>query len=408
MHTRLSAAAFLAVAFVVTLSRPPVLVAQRLAEHGQTGAQTASPTDDRPGGSPQAPEKARTSRDIELSDKSVWTDTDIDLKAGERAVFTASGNGQCPGQSVQFGPNGLARGYRDLLRVLPVGQAGRGALIGRIGDKDIAQPFLIGEGREIMSPAGGILALGINQTGGSACAVEYQVHVDIYPAAVGTSAVAAKPVSAVRGVDDRIFARIPRRIADLQGNPGDMINFLLLGSESAMQRVFNTAGWVKVDADVRGALIAGVLDSLSKEAYVTMPMSQLYLFGRPQDFGWAHAEPIKVVASRHHLRVWQAPFQVDGSTLWVGAATHDIGFERDRRNNGVTHRIDPEVDLERDYVEKTLTATGIVSEFAYVLPPNPLRSAETATGGSFHSDGRVLILKVEEASSRAAENTALK
>jgi hypothetical protein len=125
-------------------------------------------------------------------------------------------------------------------------------------------------------------------------------------------------------------------------------------------------------------------------------MSQLYLFGRPQDYGWAHAEPISVVKTRNHLRIWNAPFQVNGATLWVGAATHDIGFERDQRNNGVTHKIDPDIDLERDYVEKTLTSTGLVVEVTHFLPDNPLQEAKTATGGTFHSNGQVLILKLSD------------
>src|SRR6267143_851967 len=62
--------------------------------------------------------------------------------------------------------------------------------------------------------------------------------------------------------------------------------------------------------------------------------------GRPQEYGWAHAESITLVASRNHLRVWKAPFTVNGQMLWVGAATHDIGFEQDKRNNGLTHKID--------------------------------------------------------------------
>jgi hypothetical protein len=110
---------------------------------------------------------------------------------------------------------------------------------------------------------------------------------------------------------------------------------------------------------------------------------------------------MKVVESRHHLRVWRAPYAAGGSVLWVGAATHDIGFDRDQRNNGITHKIDPKVDDERDYVEQTLTGTGLVSEFTYVTPAGPVREAKTATGGTFQSDGRVLVLKIEEPSSGA-------
>ena len=190
----------------------------------------------------------------------------------------------------------------------------------------------------------------------------------MFPPRDEANTLVAKRVDALNGVDDALLAKLRRRVRDRQGNAGDMVNFLILGSDAAMQRAFKNAGWVTVDADVVGAVITGVLGSLLKEAYLTMPMSQLYLFDRPQDFGWTHAEPIRVVASRHHLRVWRAPMTVAGATLWTGAATHDIGFERDQRNNGVTHRIDPNIDLEREYVEKTLTGTGIVTEFTYVLP----------------------------------------
>jgi len=80
--------------------------------------------------------------------------------------------------------------------------------------------------------------------------------------------------------------------------------------------------------------------------------------------------------------------------LWVGAATHDIGFEKDQRNNGLTHKIDPDIDRERDYVEKTLSSTGLVSDLMHFTPENPMKEAKTATGGSFHSNGEVLILKL--------------
>src|SRR4029077_14848407 len=105
----------------------------------------------------------------------------------------------------------------------------------------------------------------------------------------------AKAVSSMRGVDNDLFSRIPRRIADKAGDPGDMVNFLIIGSQEDMEKVFTTAGWVKVDANVKETVLNGFLASMSKESYLTMPMSPLSLFGRQQDYGWAHAEPVAVV-----------------------------------------------------------------------------------------------------------------
>jgi hypothetical protein len=344
--------------------------------------------------------KLRVSQEVQLTGDSIWADTGIDVQVGEHVVATATGTLRYDDQQADTTPAGMTRNFKDLLRILPFNGAGRGAVIGRIGDKDIVQPFLIGAKRDIVSPVSGRLAVGINQLAKDTGDGTYTIRVEIYAADADSVLFVAKTVPAIRGVDEKLFAQIPRRVADKAGDPGDMVNFLILGSQDAMENVFTTAGWVKVDANVKATLLHGVLESISKESYLTMPMSPLYLFGRQQDYGWAHAEPIAVVASRNHLRIWKAAFDVNGRTLWVGAATHDIGFEKDQRNNGITHKIDPNIDLERDYVEKTLSSTGLVAEVTHVLPSNPMQDAKTATGGSFHSNGQVLVLKLGESSQR--------
>jgi len=326
----------------------------------------------------------------------LWFDTGIDVQPGEHVVATATGKLRYADQKTDTAPAGIPRGFKDLLRDLPFNEAGRGALIGRVGDKDTSQPFLIGAKCDLVSPVAGQLSVGINQLSGDTGDGTYTIEIKIYEADPGSVVYVAKAVPSIPGIDNHLFSKIPRRVADKAGDPGDMVNFLIIGSQDGMEKVFTTAGWVRVDANVKDTLLHGLLESISKETYLTMPMSPLYLFGRPQDYGWAHAEPLSVVASRNHLRIWKAPFEVDGQTLWVGAATHDVGFERDERNNGITHKIDPNIDLERDYVEKTLASTGLVAEVTYILPKNPMQDAKTATGGSFHSNGQVLVLKLGE------------
>lgn len=341
--------------------------------------------------------KLRVSQEVQLTGDQIWADTGIDLQPGEHVVATASGAMRYADQASDTTPAGLVRNFKDLLRILPLNSAGRGAVIGRIGPEDVSQPFLIGANCDVVSPVAGRLFVGINQSTSDTGEGTYTIHLEIHAADANSALFTAKAVSAIPGVDNKLFSRIPRRIADKAGDPGDMVNFLVLGSQQAMEKVFTTAGWVQVDADVTATLLHGLLESMTKESYLTMPMSPLYLFGHAQDYGWAHAEPISVVASRNHLRVWKAPFDVNGQTLWIGAATHDVGFERDQRNNGVTHKIDPDIDLERDYVEKTLSSTGLVDQVTHFLPNNPMKEAKTATGGSFHSNGQVLILKLGEA-----------
>ncbi|HEX8813750.1 MAG TPA: LssY C-terminal domain-containing protein, partial [Terracidiphilus sp.] len=344
--------------------------------------------------------KLRVTQEVQLSGDSSWVDTGIDVQAAEHVVVTATGTLRYADQQTDTAPAGIARGFKDLLRNLPFNEAGRGALIGCVGDKDTSQPFLIGAKRDLVSPISGRLSIGINQLSSDTGDGTYSVRIEIYAADANAVLYTAKAVPSIRGVDNVLFSKIPRRITDKAGDPGDMVNFLIIGSQDAMEKVFTIAGWVKVDASVKETVLNGFLASLSKESYLTMPMSPLFLFGRQQDYGWAHAEPIAVVASRNHLRIWKASFEVSGLTLWVGAATHDIGFEKDQRNSGLTHKIDPNIDLERDYVEKTLTSTGLVAEVTHVLPKDPMQEAKTATGGSFHSNGQVLVLKLGELAQR--------
>ena len=355
------------------------------------------------------------SYEFDLAASKQWIDTGLDLRTGEKLHITATGSITYPaGNSSKskphtFGPDGLTRGWADLIHQYAVPDAGHGALIGRLGSGDAAQAFLLGSDKQYQAPVAGRLSLGINQSGKDASDAQGNFHVAIEVLDPGVSGVGAAVVggpadSPVPGVTPALLDKIPRRVSDQQGNPGDMVNVLIVGSQGELLQAFSAAGWVRVDSSVESTVFTGLLNSLEKKDYLTMPMSTLYLFGRPQDYGFAHAEPVKVVMSRNHLRVWKSPFEVHGRQLWCVAATHDIGFERDQRNNGLTHKIDPAIDGEREYVDDTLSSTGLVIARDHVTPKHPLTEANTATGGSFHSDGRLVVLVLKPAASASAAN----
>jgi hypothetical protein len=328
------------------------------------------------------------SQEIDIAANQQWTDTGIGLRPGDSLVISADGTLQLP-QGKSCGPAGQTRGFRDLLKVFPVNEAGLGALIGRVGSSDAAQPFVVGERKELQVRRVGNLFLGVNYASES---LEGSFHVKVEFVTRCLESPAA-PTWKLPRVTADVIDRIPRRVLDADGNLGDNTNFVIVGSEKSVLDTFKEAGWVQVNKDTRDALIHGLLETLTKQSYVEMPMSVLNLFGRPQDYGLAHAEPIAVVAQRHHLRLWKAPYQVDSQELWVGAATHDVGFDRDNRpGKKITHRIDPDVDAEREYVGRSLEETGLVAKLAYVTPSAPSKDARTATGASFHSDGRVLVI----------------
>jgi hypothetical protein len=225
------------------------------------------------------------------------------------------------------------------------------------------------------------------------------VKVKFAPAVKAASTASAAPTTPVSSlVSAEMFADVPRRVTDQAaagGNEGDMVNFAMVGTQEQVVAAFKAAGWVSVNKSVQDAIVSGLMATLNKEAYTAMPMSTLYLFGRPQDMSYARADPLMVAAERHHLRVWRTDKVIGGRPVWVGSSTHDIGFEKDQRNGKVTHKIDPEIDKERDYLLESFDAAGVFSSAAYVSPDNPMLEARTATGGSFHSDGRIVVMDLK-------------
>ncbi|HZY61707.1 MAG TPA: LssY C-terminal domain-containing protein [Edaphobacter sp.] len=337
----------------------------------------------------------KQSYEITLKD-SGWTDTGIVLAAGEHATFTATGKfTMADGRIAE--PDGLTRGWKDLLRQFPLNSANVGALVGRVSDIGASVPFLIGAKNEVTMPTSGKLYLCVNATSDLAPSGSYKVKIKFDTPKPTVEGMAQSPgVAVVSGlVSPETFADIPRRVTDQVGNEGDMVNFALLGTQAQVEAAFKAAGWVEVDKNVQDAILHGLLATLGHEAYTQMPMSTLYLFGRPQDLSFARAEPLMVAAERHHLRVWKTTQTIAGVPLWVGSATHDVGFETDQRNGGVTHKIDPKIDDERDFLLHSFDAAGVFSSAAYVLPADPMLKAKTATGGSFYSDGRILVMELK-------------
>ena len=335
-----------------------------------------------------APVSAGT-RELDLAPDAGWVDSGVDLAVGDVVRVTAIGQLQYTNAKQSNGPEGLPRAFTDMIRILPMNDQGRGALIGRIGASDAARPFLLGENGSHEARVAGRLYLAVNQSGNDQVTGSYHVKVE--------RTAAAAPATPQKSVEVPAFSQsqldsIPKRVSDPNGAAGDRVNFILIGSQEQVQAALKAAGWVVVDRTHGDAVVQGLLASLSKQAYVTLPMSELQLFGRAQDFGYAQADPLKVVQSRHHFRLWKAPFDLEGRQVWAGAGTHDIGFERDQRNNGITHRIDPETDGERDYIRESLAQTGLVLKSDYMTPTDPVTTAKTATGGEFHSDGRTLLV----------------
>ncbi len=327
-----------------------------------------------------------------------WTDTGIDLTVGDKLHITATGTVDFSDKT-GVGPAGAERGWKDTILALSVSSAGRGALVGRLGNDPAALPFLIGADGTVTVPVAGRLFLGINQSEMSKpTSGKFEAKIERTPAAtqVASGAAASSAKFDFQTLFTTLQKELPNRVTDKAegGNPGDLVNFVLVGNQDQVKDAFKAAGWVVADKTNQDAVLSALLATLQKNVYVTVPMSILYLFGRAQDFGYENAQALQVAQERNHFRIWKAPFQgPQKQILWAGAGTHDIGIERDQRSeNAITHKIDPDVDKERDFIGATLQQAGWVQAMSYLDRPNPVKQTFTATGGEIKSDGRVLVI----------------
>ena len=76
----------------------------------------------------------------------------------------------------------------------------------------------------------------------------------------------------------------------------------------------------------------------------------------------------------------------------MGAATHDIATMNSRGGSKWSHRIDPHVDRERDWVETDLLFVGTGVGYADVERPAAPRKLENSTGDQIVTDGKMTVV----------------
>jgi hypothetical protein len=392
-------------------------------------------------------QSAQTSSEstFQVSSTPPWTDTALDLQPGQKVTISVL-QGAPAAQGTACDPTGVSGASANTAN-LPVPSANPGALIAKLHAHGAA-PVLVGGHTELNIDAASHLFLGMNVSGTAPCEGAFKVIVEISSSdsaygdssaqpktrgaqlksqlatatqvfmsgqfgmeksdsnnaassssSTGTESVSAPPLTISEAPLDADLRKsldgLPRRVNDQFSNLGDMVNFAIVGSQKDVQAALEAANWHIADTDNRKAVLNAVMQTYDSKDYLAMPMSTLYLFGRKQDFGYEMAEPIAMVASRHHFRIWKAPVTWNGQEVWVGAGTHDIGFAKDKRNNSVTHKIDPAVDGERDNIGGSLQKANKGKTFSYYLPPNPVQDAKNATGDGYHSDGRLLVILLQ-------------
>lgn len=198
---------------------------------------------------------------------------------------------------------------------------------------------------------------------------------------------------------------IPRFTTASDGFYVDPVNIILVGTKEDLIKAFEKIGWVKADKLNLKSSEKMIRTFLANRPYPTAPFSKLYLFGRKQDIGFQQSVG-NSPRRRHHTRFWAIntdkiidPFdkkfwnkkqkiKPDKIFTWVGAASEDTGFAFARLTYQLSHKINPNVDMERKYILDLLKQSKCIGKIIYYKPGK-------FKIGKYVSDGRIAVTKLK-------------
>jgi LssY C-terminus len=210
------------------------------------------------------------------------------------------------------------------------------------------------------------------------------------------------PTLAVDAKLRSLVAAAPLRTHTPNETPSDITNLMFVGSRQQLVTAFNEAGWFEAD-DLSMRSAAKTIGATIRQAnYSSAPVSTLRIDGRSPDL--VFQKSLNTFANRHHLRIWKQSAAYNGREVWIGAATHDIAISKARGGTKWSHRIDPHIDRERDWVATDLLFIGTAVAYADVDRPSAPKRAENATGDQILTDGKMSVLELKGSEAASQEN----
>ena len=192
-----------------------------------------------------------------------------------------------------------------------------------------------------------------------------------------------------------LFAKQPCCTTNADGTRnGDPLNLVIIENQQDPIVPFIARGWHLARTLNVASAIQTARAFLFRDAFLTSPVSPLYVFGRSEDFVLQKAR--STINERVHARFWLTPYTFEGRRVWIGQVSRDIGVRLTSRTwNLTTHKIAPDVDFDRNYLLQDLLMSGFVERYGFITgvgaaPPSAPRT--NLTGDPYYTDGlRVVV-----------------
>lgn len=195
-----------------------------------------------------------------------------------------------------------------------------------------------------------------------------------------------------------IRTRAPLYTVGPFGHRQEPINLVFVGSADELRRTFRAVGWVEAERLSVSSLRHAAVATMTGGGDPTGPVTPSFLGVAPEAL--AFSQPVgRTFARRHHIRIWTAPFDCSDSVggsgpvarpVWLATASFDQGYAIATGSLLPVHQIAPDIDAERDYIARSLGATGLLADTArtQLVPPE---KGTNAFGEPFYTHGQVFV-----------------
>jgi len=178
----------------------------------------------------------------------------------------------------------------------------------------------------------------------------------------------------------------------LLGNRQEPLSFIIVANnDQQLADLFESAGWTLAD-DINAISTYKIAKAaLLKESYPQAPMTPDFWNSEVHNFGFEKETATDNARTRHHARFWKTNYVTkNGENIYVGTASFDSGIKW-----GVTHKINPDVDTEREFLSNDLQNTGLLSKTDKQQFVDP-KLGSNFSGDLFFTDGKLYLLFVKE------------
>lgn len=179
---------------------------------------------------------------------------------------------------------------------------------------------------------------------------------------------------------------------------GDPINLAFIGGENELIQLFADSGWTLAEPLSFRSSLHMVLASVLGRSYPSAPVSSLFLFGKKQALAFEQ-EIEHNPRRRHHVRIWQTPqdwYLPGGKEAdWLAAATYDrkVGFSA--FTGQITHKINSDIDEERDFVLNTFKQSKLPVTVEVIEHFTTSYHGLNGGGDTIYTDGALPFIKIE-------------